>query len=211
VALAPPSSRPSAVAVSTAGAPPTTRVGVMAHVARRRLVPERGQDAPAQREVHHRGRGRRSARGNLGRFPRAVPGRTWPRTSSCSPTPATTTSATRRSPISSAASARLTWRYRASINRCTAASAGRCPDPVQILCAMIADLRQAERRPERARPLRQGGAPPAASSSRASGSCRCRRPSSRRDAGMLPRRAAVGASPQFSPARAHVDAAPRSP
>ena len=65
---------------------------------------------------------------NLGTLPAEVQATCWPPTSSCSPTPRTSTPASRRSPTSCAASARSTSRCRASRSRSTAAcGAARCP------------------------------------------------------------------------------------
>ena len=126
-------------------------------------------------------------------LPEAVRPRCSPPTRSCSPTPATSTSATPRSPTSCAASARWTWRCAAWSSPSTAASgAGRCPTPCGSSRGLVADLEKKDGSLERPGALPLRGASRARGSSAASARCRSSEAKFRRSAAMKPGTRLVG-------------------
>ena len=170
---------------------------------RHRIVPEGSQDAPAQREVHHRGRGGDRLE-EPGPLPRAVPGEDGRGLHRAHRHP----QLRRRPPRAHLSAPRHLPGGRggagpppAAAQRQQRARARSRADPLRH------DRRppQAERRPERARPLRQGGAPQreAARAHPEAAAVGGQVQEGRRHAS---RRAAVGRKPVLA-ARAHVDAA----
>ena len=116
------------------------KAGVMAHVAAVASYLKCRGRAALQREVRDRGRG-----GDRLREPRPVPEEVpracWTPTSSCSRTPPTSTPASRRSPTSCAASCKVDVEVQCLERPVHSGMwGGPVPDPVQILCKLIAGL-----------------------------------------------------------------------
>ena len=161
------------------------KAGVMTHVAAVASYLKSAGELPLQREVRDRGRG-----GDRLREPRAassdVQGACWPPTSSCSPTPRTSTPASRRSPTSCAASAGRRRGADASTSPSTAAcGAARCPTPCRCSAASSPTSRARTASSNVPGLYKQGREDRARSSSRASASCPSTRPSSSARPGMM--------------------------